>query len=95
MGPLGEVGMHDRPLEIRAQKYVSKVDSGVRAPQLPCTSRRHGDWGRSRSPWMEGGIRTFQGWAHLSPRARLDLSFFVVPHITLFSLKANLLQNFP
>lgn len=67
VGPLGEVGMHDRPLEIRAQKYVSKVDSGLRAPQLPRTSRRHRDWGRSRTSWMEGGIRTFQGWAHISP----------------------------
>lgn len=25
MGPLGKVGTHDRPLEIRAQKYVSDV----------------------------------------------------------------------
>lgn len=43
MGPLGRVGSHDRPLEIRAQKYVSDVNSGGWAPQLPSTSRRHRD----------------------------------------------------
>ena len=35
MGPFGKVGMHDRPLEIRAQKYVSNVNSRGRTPRLP------------------------------------------------------------
>lgn len=35
MGPLGKVGTHDRPLEIKAQKYVSDVNSGRWTPQLP------------------------------------------------------------
>lgn len=43
MGPLGKVGTHDRPLEIRAQKYVSDVNSGgqgrgCRYPSSPVPS---------------------------------------------------------
>lgn len=34
MGPLGKVGTHDRPLEIRGQKYVSNVNSRGQTPQL-------------------------------------------------------------
>lgn len=48
MGPLGKVGMHDRPLQIRAQKYVSNVNSaggagrgmlGGRQPSSPVPAR--------------------------------------------------------
>lgn len=35
MGPLGKVGTHDRPLEIRAQKYVSDVNSKGWTPRPP------------------------------------------------------------
>ena len=76
MGPLGKVGTHDRPLEIRGQKYVSNVNSRGQTPRLhppPRTSRRHRDWGRPRTE----GVRTFQDQAHLSTQAGLSLSFFV------------------
>lgn len=84
MGPLGKVGTHDRPLEIRAHKYVSDVNSGGWTPQLPSTSRRHRDQGRTRQPsWTEGSIRTFPGWAGLCSPADLDPSLFLtlpLPH---------------
>lgn len=38
MGPLGKVGAHDRPSEIRTQKYVSDVNSGG-APSSPVPAR--------------------------------------------------------
>lgn len=82
MGPLGKVGTHDRPLEIRAQKYVSDVNSGGQVPQLLRTSRRHGGWGRWRQPsWMEGSIRTFQELGSPLPMNRLDPSFSPCFHL--------------
>lgn len=50
MGPLGKVGTHDRPLQIRAQKYVSDVNHSAGAPQFPRTSQRRLDRGRTGQP---------------------------------------------
>lgn len=39
MGPLGKVGKYDRPLEIRAQKYVSDVNHSRGAPRFLVPAR--------------------------------------------------------
>lgn len=57
MGPLGKVGTHHRPLEIRAQKYVNYVKGeGGRTP-APLYQPETLRWGRMRQPsWTEGSI---------------------------------------
>lgn len=77
MGPLGKVGTHDRPLEIKAQKYVSDVNSGRWTPQLPPYQPETPRTGQDKAAILDGRRhQDFQGLAWLSPPASLHPSSF-------------------
>lgn len=100
MGPLGKVGTHDRPLEIRAQKYVSDVNSRgwtpwptppalPTAPYQPETPRL-GQVKDGRCQDLPGPSLPFpKSWPE-----PLLCGEWPPPHITSSSLKANLVLSF-
>ena len=89
MGPLGKVGTNDRLLQIRAQKYVSNVNSWGewQTAQLPSTSQRHRDQGRhlgqkeASGPYLAGLSSALQQtWIPLSsPNCHLLTTAHTIP----------------